>query len=254
MAQKKRKHGKVEARKFKPLIRFKLGILLLLIAIAFGGCFTLYLISATSQPDYWEKEIMTNSQQEAEESDEDVIPVETKSGEPSAAVNPVPESDRADDIHMQLCAWIGDVTALTTYYQTASEMVFPDAVSGMSESEMRNIAKKAADKKPMAIYLWLNSPAEIADTADFTEMLQEKNQSTPIYILSALPAKEGAEEKLAVNEWNRQLFSLADSKGLHYVDVSTALKGNDGFLAAQFQENDALCQAVGECILTHVAK
>lgn len=253
MAQKKRKHGKVEARKFKPLIRFKLGVLLLLIAIAFGGCFTLYLISATSQPDYWEKEIMANSQQEEEESEEEGIPVETKSGEPSAAVNPVPESERADDVHMQLCVWIGDVTELTTYYQTASEMVFPDAVSGMSESEMRNIAKKTADKKPMAIYLWLNTPAEMTDTSDFMEVLQEKNPDTPIYILSALPAKEGPEQKQAVNEWNRQLFSLADRKGLHYVDVSTALKGNDGFLASQFQENDVLCQAVGECILTHIA-
>ncbi|MBE6851159.1 MAG: hypothetical protein E7504_05420 [Ruminococcus sp.] len=254
MAQKKRKHGKVEARKSKPLIQFKLGVLLLLIVIAFGGCFALYLISATSQPDYWEKEIMASSQQETEESDENAVPIETKSGEPSAAVNPVPQSERADDVHMQICAWIGDVTELTTYYQTASEMVFPDAVSGMSESEMRSSAKKITERDPLAIYLWMNTPAEIADIADFTNILSEKTGETPVYILSALPAADGTDNKQAINDWNKQLFSLADSKGLHYVDVSTALKGNNGFLAAEYAKEDALNRAVGEIILTHVAK
>lgn len=252
MAQKKRKHGKVEARKSKPIIRFKLGVLLLLVLIAFGGCFALYLISATSQPDYWEKEIMAGVQDEKDaESDENAIPVATDAS-PSAAVNPVPQSERAEDVRMQLCAWVGDVTALTTYYQTASEMVFPDAVSGMSESEMRSLAKKIAGKSPMAVYLMPTISEDMEKYTAFTNILCERLNGTPVYILSLLPPTDSAQRQ-AVNSCNKALFSLADSKGLHYVDVSTALKGNDGCLAAEYEKADARLSAVGEAILTHVA-
>lgn len=252
MAQKKRKHGKVEARKHKPIIRFKLGVLLLLIAIAFGGCFALYMISATSQPDYWDKEIMAGSQQENDsESDENAIPIESVTS-PSAAVNPVPQSERADDVRMQLCAWVGDVSALTTYYQTASEMVFPDAVSGMSESEMRSLAKKIVGKSPLAVYLQPDVSENMEEFTVFVEILCERLGTTPVYLLSALPPTDGAHRQ-AVNDHNKHLFQLADSKGLHYVDVSTALKGNDGCLAAEFEDEDARLSAVGEAILTHVA-
>lgn len=252
MAQKKRKHGKVEARKSKPVIRFKLGVLLLLIVIAFGGCFALYMISATSQPDYWEKEIMAGVQDEKDaESDENAIPIETGSS-PSAAVNPVPQSERAEDVRMQLCVWVGDVSALTTYYQTASEMIFPDAVSGMSESEMRSLSKKIAGKNPMAVYLWPSLSEDMASYAEFTDILCERLDETPVYILSVLPPAESTQRQ-TINSLNKALFSLADSKGLHYVDVSTALKGNDGCLAAEYTQDDAWLSIVGETILTHVA-
>lgn len=252
MAQKKRKHGKVEARKSKPIIRFKLGVLLLLIAIAFGGCFALYMISATSQPDYWEKEIMAGAQDEQDtKSDENAIPIETGSS-PSAAVNPVPQSERAEDVRMQLCAWVGDVSALATYYQTASEMIFPDAVSGMSESEMRSLAKKIAKKNPMAVYLWPSLSEDLTKFTEFTDVLCERLGETPVYILSVLPPTDGTQRQ-EVNSHNKALFALADSKGLHYVDVSTTLKGNDGCLAAEYTQEDACLSAVGETILTHVA-
>lgn len=252
MAQKKKKHGKVEARKSKPVIRFKPGVLLLLVLIAFGGCFALYMISATSQPDYWEKEIMAGQQEEQETgADENAIPVATEAS-PSAAVNPVPQSDRAEDVRIQLCAWVGDVTALTTYYQTASEMVFPDAVSGMSESEMRSIAKKIAEKKPMAVYLTPFLSEDMAKYSEFADILCEKLDGVPVYVLSVLPPTDSTQRQ-AVTSCNKALFSLADSKGLHYVDISTALKDNDGCLSAEYEQTDARLAAVGEAILTHIA-
>lgn len=248
MAQKKRKHGKVEARKSRPLIRFSFGVLLLLILIAFGGCFALYMITATAQPDYWDREIIGST-----EAVEDAVPTEAQSAVPSAEVNPVPKSERVDDCRMEICAWIGDVQTLTTYYQTASEMVFPDAVSTLSESQMRSIAKKLAKSKPMAIYLWMNTPAEISDVQILTESLKERCPEIPIYILSALPVTEDADASHAVNAWNEQLFSLADNMGLFYVDISTPFKGNDGFLSDEYADESVLYAAIGEEILTHVA-
>lgn len=249
MAQKKRKHGKVEARKSKPLIRFKLGVLLILIFIAFAGCFALYLASAASQEDYWEREIVGST-----EITDETIPVATGEGTPSAAVNPVPKSAAADAVRMSVCAWIGEVSELTTYYQTASEMVFPDAVSHFSESKMQSIAEKLADIDPLAVYIWPNTPTDIEKMQSFTQVLREALPEHPIYLLSALPPAEDAEQSRRVNNWNQELFALADAQGLYYVDISTSLKGNDGLLAPEFAEEEVLYPAVGEMILTHVAE
>lgn len=246
MAQRKRKHGKVEARKSRPLIRFKPGVLLVLIFIAFASCFALYLVSATSQEDYWEREIVGTPEATGE-----TIPVET--GEPSAAVNPVPESPAADAGRMSICAWIGEVSELTTYYQTASGMVFPDAVSRLSDSEMRKIAETLAEEEPLAVYIWMNTPAKSEDMRTLAEQLREHLPEQPVYLLSALPPVEDAQESRLVNDWNAELFALADELGLYYVDISTALKGNDGFLAPEYTDEKRLYTAVGEAVLTHVA-
>jgi len=247
MAQKKRKHGKVEARKSKPLIRFKPGVLLVLIFIAFAGCFALYMISATSQEDYWEREIVGSS-----ETTDPTIPVNSSNGTPSAAVNPVPESVAVDTGHFSLCAWIGEVDALTTYYETASEMVFPDAVSSLSESEMRSIARKTAAGNPISVYFWWNTPTDAEKVLQFAEIMQEQLPNTAICFLSALPPAEDGEESRRVNEWNKTLFQYADNRGFYYVDISTPLKGNDGFLAPEYAQEADLYAAIGDEIMTHV--
>ncbi len=251
MAQRKRKHGKVEARKAKPRIRFKLGVLLLLILIAFGGCFTLYMISATSQPDFWENEIIGST-----EATEEAVPLETEpQGVPSAAVNPVPESERADDARIGMCAWVGDVTALTSCYKTASEMIFPDAVSGAvaSEAKQQEQADAIARTQPLAVYLWFCAPEDPEGVRSLAQCLQKALPETPVYVLSALPVAGDTAANRAVNDWNKALFALSDELGLHYVDVSTVLKGNDGGLLPEYEDTDTLYAMVGELILTHVA-
>ncbi len=250
MAQKKRKHGKVESRKAKPVIRFKLGVLLLLIAFAFGGCFALYMISATSDPDYWDREIVGSTEATQESETGQSVPLETSAS--AVIVNPVPESERTDDARLALCAWVGDISALTTYHQTASEMVFPDAVSGLSESEVRSLTKRIADTDPYAVYFQQQTPGEIDDVRQFFEILREALAETPLYILSALPA-EDAETSRSIMKWNAQLFALSDELALHYVDISTQCKNNDGTLAAEFRDQDNLHRLITEEILTHVA-
>ncbi len=252
----KRRHGKVEARKIKPVIRFKLGILLLLIALAFGGCFALYMMSALSQEDYWEKEIVGSSQSQQETGGAEDMPVSETV--PSAAVNPVPESAAAEESRMTACAFLGDVTEFTAYCETASGMVFTDAVSVLTEDSMNRTAEQLAAKSPQAVYLWYQCPedpeAGIGTIRQFARILQTRLEGTPVYLLSALPAAEDAEQNRAVNSWNSQLFALADELELHYVDLSTALKGNDGSLSSAYTEPAAKYGKVRELILTHVAE
>lgn len=253
MAQKKKKHGKVEYRKAKPFIRFKLGVLLLLIAVAFVGCFILYMISATSDPDFWDREIMGTTEATDMTSSPDGIPVEQIPDSAAAVVNPVPESERADDVYLSLCAWVGEVSELTNYQQTASEMVFPDAVSGLSDSAIRSLVRDIGKSKPYSVYLWQQTPCDILEVRNFLEHFREKQPDVPVYILSSLPVEDAAENR-RISGWNAELFALADEMGLHYVDVSTKCKQNDGTLAAAYLDKDTLYAMIVEEILTHTVK
>lgn len=246
MAQKKRrKHGKVEARKARPVIRFKPGVLLLLILVGFLGCFALYLISATSQPDYWEKEIIGSTQSVA--SDE-----EAQAAVPSAAVNPVPASERAADTYLTMCAFMGNAV----YEEMASDLLVTDAIFTMSESELKTQAERFAKADPFAVYLWETVPedeaAALKQLRFFVEHLHAVSR-VPVYLLPQTPAEDAAENR-RVDAWNAALFGLADALGVHYVDVNTTLKSNAGTLAAAYAEETARRTAVEELLLTHVAE
>ena len=62
-----------------------------------------------------------------------------------------------------------------------------------------------------------------------------------------------AETNRKTDTWNAALFSLADENGLHYVDISTMLKANDGTLSASYTDTEVFYQTVYDQILTHVA-
>ncbi len=247
MAKKKKKHGKVEKKKTGPFLQFKLGVLLILVFFSFAATFAVYMLKATSDPDYWEKEILASSQNQL--STAETKPVKNK----NHVVNPVPMSERAEDSRMEKCAFIGDVSTLTAYYDTKASLVFTDHVANMSESRMKSISRDVTEAE--AIYIWYACPENQDETETALEnlvslLIDQHNQ--PIYLLTALPSGD-PEQTQITDTWNSVLFALADNRGLHYVDVSTNLKNDDGTLNPIYQNEETLYQVVGECILTHIA-
>ncbi len=251
MANKRRKHGKVEARQVRARIRFKPGVLVLIALLTFIGCFAIYLISASAQEDYWEREIASTLEDESTNKSGD------KSKRRGNVTNPVPSSERAEDTRMEEVAFIGDVAAFVGYYKTNSAMVFTDAVTGMAESRMRSIARSLRGTAPKAVYLWYQCPADLEAASDSLESLvdniTEQMPDVPVYILSATPASDAAQNQ-KTDTWNAALFAMADKLGLHYIDVSTTLKANDGTLTAAYAEDEqTFYTTIGDQILTHVA-
>lgn len=244
-----KKYHKIEKKKSKPFLQFKLGVLFFLILLSFSAIFGLYMLSATSDPDYWEHEILSSQQNQSAGSTE-----KSASKNKKSVVNPVPASDRAEEQRMSECAFIGDVSSLTAYYDTQTSLVFTDNVAGMSESRIKSISRNIADAK--AVYLWYDLPDDQEKTLtalrNLTAGIQEQKSSMPIYILTALP-KNDLELSQQTDDWNTALFALADEIGLHYVDISTLLKTNEGLLAITYQDNEILYKNIGETILTHVA-
>ena len=250
MAQKRRKHGKVESTKGKPRLRFQPGVLAGIVAASFVLCFAAYMVSAMSDDTYWEREIV--AEMEAENGGGSA----GKSGRHANVTNPVPSSERADDSRIGACAFIGDVAEFSTRFETTPGLVFTDAVDSMSESRMRSVARSMKDSVPQAIYIWYQTPEDLEKAGDavaeLTQTLTGQLGSVPVYILTATPTAD-AETNRKTDTWNAALFSLADENGLHYVDISTMLKANDGTLSASYTDTEVFYQTVYDQILTHVA-
>ena len=73
----------------------------------------------------------------------------------------------------------------------------------------------------------------------------------PIYILNVIPDAD-PEQSRNVDQWNSQLFAFCDAYTLHYLDINTSLKNNEGTLSGEYQEKETLYNEIGELILTHV--
>lgn len=251
MAKKRKKHGKVEARQVRARVKFKPGILVLIIFITFAACFAMYMGDATRQPDYWEREIVADMEEHAADSGTN------KSNRRADVTNPVPSSERADDSRMTECAFIGDVAELGSYYETTPGLVFTDAITGMAESRMRSIARSLRGSSPKAVYIWYLCPEDLDTAAGNLEALAdniiEQLPDTPVYVLTATPTTN-AQDNQNIDTWNASLFAMADELGLHYIDVSTTLKANDGTLAEAYHDApDTFYTTIGDQILTHVA-
>ncbi len=250
MAQKRKKHGKVEARQVKARVRFKPGVLVIIILLTFAACFAMYISNASRQPDYWEREIVANMEDGASDS------ASNQNNKRKNVTNPVPSSERADDSRMAEVAFIGDVAAFAAHYDTTSGMVFTDAVTNMAESRMRSIARSLRGTSPKAVYIWYQCPDDLEAAADSCEALVDniiqQIPDTPIYVLTSTPASN-AQDNQKNDTWNASLFAMADELGLLYIDVSTTLKANDGTLAAAYTDEETFYNTIGDQILTHVA-
>ncbi len=245
--KKKKKHGKIEKKKSGPFLQFKLGVLLLLIVLSFGGTFGIYMLSAASNPEYWQNEILNSSRNQAEESENKAV------RNRKAVVNPVPLSDRAEEERMEKCAFIGDFSPLTAYYNTQTELVFTDHVTGMSESRMTSISRNVTEAK--AVYIWYGYPEDSQGTLDALKLLVttiQNQHNKPVYLLNTIP-DFNAEQSRKIDEWNTQLFAFCDACGVHYIDINTSLKSDGGTLAGEYENNETLYKTIGELILTHIA-
>ena len=250
MAQKKGRHGKVEARKTAPLLRFNGWVLIIITLLCFLVCFVLYMSSALSQEDYWEREIVAGLEQQENENG-------AKGRTGRKVTNPVPSSEKADDSYMEKCAFIGDFSVFTNYYKTGSGFVYNDAIVGMAESRMRSISRSLRGGSPQAVYIWYQCPSDLekgaAGLGELVNNLIDQMATTPIYVLTATPSAD-PEENQRIDTWNAALFAMADEKGLYYVDINTTLKANSGTLSATYEDEATLYKTIGDQILTHVAE
>ena len=114
---------------------------------------------------------------------------------------------------------------------------------------------------------WLTNENMISEYGQFIDSVKEELPDSKIYILSIPPVTANKETDSSspilnsdIDTYNSELLKLADEKSVYFVDLNTALKGNDGKLASERSDGDGMhfkkdtYDIMLDYILTHVVQ
>ncbi len=216
------------------------------------------------------------------------------------AVNPVPENPSPkDDSYLENCVFIGDSITLgfSSYGVIPEQNVYASIGMNIDKINTEAIPIMLRDEndpsvysiremtilealevsRPETIYImlgsngivWLSNEHMISRYDAFVESIRAILPESDIYILSIPPVTAGREDPNNANgqilnenidSYNSELLKFANEKGLYFVDINTALKGNDGKLPTESAGRDGMhfnkdtYFKVKDYILSHTAE
>lgn len=258
MASKGSRNYRYVDRSSEPIIRFRLKVVFIIFIIVFAACFAVYMmgvnvgISGESESG---GEIRTAS--ESESAAESVSSSEAS----NEIINPVPLSEKLSETYLGKCAFVGDslTAGLSDYQYVSSKNVIAEVGLNIDKINTQTIRTGAGEKtalealvdlSPENIYImlgsngieWLSDKDMIGYYKEFTDSVKEALPDSKIYILSIPPvtserekASDNPIKNSDIDRYNSALLDMANENQMYYVDLNTALKGNDG----KFSDGDA---------------
>ena len=249
----------MQIHKEKKHAKFRFSFILLFIFASFAACFALYMNSD-------ENDAAMVSKIQAEELDNDTNDVLYE--EYLNVVNPVPKSDRAADGYFDNAVILApeQMRGLSDYGAVARENLFTgeftpfDIMSGEAASFL-------SGRSYESIYIfWDESSVSSPNFDSLSELIgsiNEKNDTTKIYLVSAIPLKADDETDTLTNSdiegFNSLMLNFANEKKVNYIDLNTFLVGNDGKLPKGKAESvgkrlkkDTYLE-IADYLLTHIA-
>lgn len=180
--------------------------------------------------------------------------------------NPVPESAPKTTDYYSTCAFVGDsITVGLASYALVPE---PNVIAsiGMNISKIdtdtidttygnMKIIDALAAAQPQNVYImlgsngiaWLSNDVMIEKYSAFIDEIHATLPNATIYILSIPPVTAGREVagdnailNSEIDKYNLALLDLANTKGVNYVDINSALKGSDGKLPEEDAATDGM--------------
>ena len=250
--------------------KFHLSILFLLIIVIFLLCFILYMI--TSQNNGISSLTVLSSDTSVQDVSEEVTAatttttVATTTVSSPVNVNPVPENSPKNFSYFNDCVFIGDslTVGLSSYGIIPEKNVLANTGLNIDKindakikTETGEIALldelKAVNPKNVYIMLgsngiaWLSNEHMTEKYGEFIDKIKAQHPDLTIYILSIPPVSvnketltEGSIQNTAIDSYNSELLKLADAKKVNFVDINTALKGNDGKLPVDSAGKDGM--------------
>lgn len=290
MSKKRTVHRVSDSKKNKPFVRFNFWLMVIIFGLSFIACFVLYMIAANLDDNFFDFESSSESSSEASESsiadttsdtqeDSESVP-ETSESIPaeSPVINPVPESERADDTYFDNVWLLTDSTLLDIKFNTSiSNVLGSESLNAINinESKIESVYGTITAYQnlqiihPENLYIMLGSDIGESSVDDminsydtFIANVKANMPDTKIYIMQIPPVYTDSETVTndKINQYNSRLIQLADSYSSYCIDTNTILKNNTGTLDEQYYSYDSdtltskAYSAVYEYILTHTAQ
>lgn len=193
----------------------------------------------------------------------------TESAAPAAqpgAVNPIPESQSVGWTYITESNFVGDsiTTGLSGYNIVPAELVL--ASVGMNIDKIMTepvetpngsmtVLEALKANKPKNVYImmgsngisWMSNDSMISRYSEFVTAVKGALPEADIYVISVPPvtaARETAQsvpiQNSDIDAYNSELLKFANDSGIYYIDLNTALKGNDGKFPAENAAKDGM--------------
>ena len=285
MEKKKSVHHNSKNKKMRPKLRFRVGAVVTIFILSFALCFTIFMVMANSDDSFLEREVGTiesvseDENNEVSQSSKSINENSDESAIPSAGkTNPVPQSELYDDLYLEGCSLVTDVTLAGMKGKAFTE----DNLFGGEGINLSNVMTEKQEsrfgtlsayeiikqKKPSVLYLMFGS--ELGEES--VESMIEKYTNLVNSILSAVPEVDVYVMQYPpvlydtdtltndmVNDYNSRLLTMCNTLGIHCIDTNTPLKSEAGKLDESYWSYETLTLSekgydkVKEYILTHVA-
>ena len=285
MSKKRTVHRVSDSRKNRPFVKFNFWLMVIIFGLSFAVCFVLYMVAANLDDNFFDFESSQSQDSEISadnSADTDISENISDSAENDSSinsvVNPVPESERADDSYFDNAWILSDSTLLDIKFNTTIKNVI-----GSSQINAVNINETKLDSvygnitayqnlqiiNPKTLYIMLGSDIGTSSVDDminsysnFIADIKSSLPDTKIYIMQIPPVYTDSETLTneTVNDYNSRLIKLADSYSVYCIDTNTILKNNTGTLSNEYYSSETntltsqAYSAVYEYILTHTAQ
>ena len=260
---------KVNKKYKKTSPKFHFSIIIILVMATFILCFALYMISSNNEikkdkTDKSSSSVSLNTSESISETTTETTVTTTPP--PVLNVNPVPENTPKDFSYFNDCAFIGDslTVGLSSYGILPEKNVLANVgmnIDRINDSKVKtqtgeiSIFDALKQNNPKNVYImlgsngiaWLSNEHMISKYSDFVDRIKKVLPDSRIYILSIPPVSsaketstEGPIQNSAIDSYNSELLKFANEKNYHFVDINTALKGNDGKLPLDKASKDGM--------------
>ena len=274
-------------------VRYRLSVVFFGVILIFGLVFYRYMKTVTLEDVLSENRTITifssNTTQKGDNknnTDDTADDAEAAGDVPvGEVVNPVPESEAADESYLDGCVFVGDsiTYGLVSYGVVPSSNVLSSVALSVSKIDTMQIdtaygnvtvLEALTSMSPENIYIMLGSngaaymsPSEIyLSYSQFLNKLRIACPNSKIYIISTPPVTAGKENSAEspvknsdIDELNGKLLEYADQNKVNYLDMSSALKDSSGKLPSDSADNDGMhlkystYETFIDYILTHIA-
>lgn len=278
------------ARSKKPKrVRYHFSIVFFAAVFIFGFMFYNYFMDTTLE-DVLSQDAINGSDISVSENSGDAVgndqDTQIDSTVQGELINPVPESARADDDYLNKCVFIGDSVTygLASYNVVPATNVLASVSLNISNAETSKVDTQYGEmtvvealtvSQPENVYVmlgtngvaWLNANEMYQYFSSFMKSVLSACPESNVYIVSVPPVT--AEKEAAVNipvknedidEFNSKLLDYCNRNELHYLDLNSYLKNENGVLPTDDAENDGMHFKYStytkfiDCVLTHVAE
>lgn len=251
----------------RPKVRFNIGVLIIIFALSFIGCFAMYMVAANIKGDFLD-----------EEDKAAVIVEEQPSGEASADAKAEPQNNKisypitpstaVDASYFKECCMVTDSTLLAM----SSDKSFMEVVgSAQLNAANCNTIQLSGDstvcdtiksKNPKNLYIMLGSDLGTSSADDmiksYTDLISAVKAACPdmkIFVMQLPPVKAdtAAVTNTLIDDYNGRLIKMADAAGVYCIDTNMILKSIEGGLSAEYAgESGGLSEKALKAISDHI--